>query len=76
MFITNNNYIVGITVFFNKTEGNTAADYAADYPQTQIMPQTVPPTLPWRRPSPRPNKTLKARLLQLLRSLALHSFLV
>ena len=39
MFITNNNYIVGITVFFNKTEGNTAADYAADYPQT--MPQTT-----------------------------------
>ena len=48
MFITNNNYIVGIgiTVFFNKTEGNTAADYATDYPQT--MPQTMPQTT--RRP--------------------------
>ena len=52
-----------------------AADYAADYPQTQIMPQTAPPTTPGRRSSPRPNKAFKTRLLQLLRSLDLDSFL-
>ena len=87
MFITNNNYIVGITVFFNKTEGNTAADYAADYPQT--MPQTMPQTTRRLRLCRRlcrrlrrgaaqaqgQQKALKTRLLQLLRPLDLDSFL-